>query len=107
MAISIVNRTVFVTSSSSSPQSVTIPATTAGNTIVVATLTPGLSAAGGGKLEPSGVSLGGPVGRWGVGLNWLDGFHPGGIAGGQTSITWPSKFTGPSAAVIYELRPCK
>jgi len=97
--ITIVNRTVFTTPSTSSPQTITIPATTAGNTLVVLGMTPGISAAGAPTL--GSYLMGSPVGQWGSGIAFLDN-----IPGGQTSLIYASGHVVPSAAVVYELSPC-
>jgi hypothetical protein len=99
MAITIVNRTVWTTSSSSSPQSATIPSTTAGNTLLVMSITPGIQAAASPTLGSA--QMNNPVGRFGSGLAFLTN-----IAGGQTTLTWKSGDVVPSAVVVYELSPC-
>ena len=101
--ISIVNRTAFTLSSASSPQSVTIPATTAGNTVVI------MCFAGTGTQSPSSAKLGStimgdPWGRWRSGT-----FVSENVVGGQTTVTFGYQGSGiliPGAGVIYELTPC-
>lgn len=100
--ISIVNRTTFTTTSTVGPQNVTIPATTAGNTLVVAGMKPGISSGLPPKL--GGVPLGFPAGMLGSGLAYTNN-----IPGGQTVLTFGAVGPGgapPSAVVVYELTPC-
>lgn len=97
--ISIVNRTVFTTATTTGPVTVTIPATTAGNTLLVVMMKPSIQSAGAPRL--GGVALGLPHGQWGSSIAVLEN-----IAGGQTQLTWTNGFVVPSAAIIYELSPC-
>lgn len=97
--ISIVNRTVFTTSSFSTPQSATIPATTSGNTLLVVMMVSGFQAASIPHLVSG--TFGGNVGYYGGNMTLISN-----VPGGQTTVTWQVGQTVSSSAVIYELSPC-
>jgi hypothetical protein len=98
--ISIVNRTAFTTTlEAPSPLTVTIPSTTAGNTLLIVSATPGIQAAAAPALGSQ--LLGQAVGRWGSGIAILTN-----VDGGQTTLTWEATDVIPSAGVVYELSPC-
>lgn len=98
--ISIVNRTVWTTTDESSPQTTIIPATTAGNTLLIMSMTPGVREAS--PPEFNGSRLGNPSGRFGSGFYYVVD-----IPASQTTLIW-NELDGivPSAVVVYELSPC-
>src|SRR5580765_138957 len=99
MSVNIAHRTTFTTSSNIGPQSITIPATTAGNTIVVLAMVDFPQNSGTPKMN--GVPLNHPNGQGGAGISYLEN-----IAGGITSLDYSNGTAVPAAAVVYELTPC-
>lgn len=98
--ISIVNRTAFTTTvTAPSTFNLTIPATTAGNTLLLLTATPGIQAAAGPALGSQ--LFGQAVDRYGSGIAILINAD-----GGQTNLYWEATDVIPSAGVVYELTPC-
>jgi hypothetical protein len=98
MTISIVNRTVFTTASNTPPQSFTIPATTAGNTMIVM----GISSFGHTGAAPrlAGQLFSFPRGQSGASICFLLN-----IPGGITSLDYTVNVV-PAVGVVYELTPC-
>jgi hypothetical protein len=96
--IVVINRTVFVGPGGTQPASIAIPATTQGNSLIVAGLNFSTFAGNAPNLGVTPMTLAGST------ENGSSAYYMTNILGGQTLVSWPT--FPPRNAVIYELTPC-